>query len=146
MKYDGNDLHAMALTIWRESRGEGNLGMQAVASVIVNRASAWYEMSSTDPIHATIFQKNQFTSMSVPSDPEFRLQPELDDPQYAFAVSICEATINGRNPDPTKGALYYANLAEATSGWFSRVISGPDGKGTPEHPLCAVIGKQSFYR
>jgi N-acetylmuramoyl-L-alanine amidase len=146
MKYDGNDLHAMALTIWRESRGEGNLGMQAVASVIVNRASAWYEINSPDPIHATIFGKNQFSSMSIPSDPQFNLEPRGADPQWIYAQSICEPTINGTNPDPTKGALYYANLAEATSGWFSRVISGLDGKGTTEHPLCAVIGRQSFYR
>jgi spore germination cell wall hydrolase CwlJ-like protein len=119
--------------------------MQAVASVIVNRASQWFPTDQA-PLHRVIFQKNQFSSMSIPSDPEFHLQPAPDDPQYAFALSICEPTINGTNPDPTHGALYYAYLSEVTSGWFSRNISGPDGKGTPAHPLLAVIGKQNFYR
>jgi N-acetylmuramoyl-L-alanine amidase len=142
MTYDSDDLRSMALCIWKESRGEGEAGMQAVASVIANRVGA-QDFPST--LHDVIFQKNAFSSMSISTDPEFHLQPAAGDPQFAFAILICEPTLNGSTPDPTKGAHYYAYLAECTSGWFSRNISGPDGKGTPEHPLLAVIGKQNFY-
>jgi spore germination cell wall hydrolase CwlJ-like protein len=145
MNYDSDDLQSMALCLWREARGEQEIGMQAVACVIVNRANAW-AAAMADPIHFVIYAKNQFTSMSVSSDPEYNLQPAPDDPQYAFAESICEPTINGAIADPTHGALYYAYLKASTSGWFARNISGADGKGTPEHPLLAVIGRQNFYR
>ena len=73
----------MALCVWKEARGEGELGMKAVADVIVNRAK-----------------------------------------------------------DQGNGALYYANLAHVSSGWFEDNIV----KNTVLHPQVAVIGKQTFYK
>lgn len=145
MFYEQVDLDNMALCIWRESRGEGLLGMAAVAHVIVNRANAW-EKNCTSPLHNAIYQRNQFSSMSISTDAEYNLEPKPEDPQYAYAVSLCVPAIEGKVPDPTNGALYYANLKEVTSGWFSENISGPDGKGVPQHPLLATIGKQAFYK
>ena len=144
ISYSKEDLDNMALCVWKEARGEGELGMKAVADVIVNRARAWYPIHD-NPIHATVYAHNQFTSMSVPSDPEYNLQPKEGDVQYAFCQSICEPIILGQMSDITNGALYYANVKTMTSGWFVNVISGSDGKGTENHPLKAVIGKQSFY-
>ena len=34
----GDDVKVLAQTIWGEARGEGKAGMEAVASVIINRA------------------------------------------------------------------------------------------------------------
>jgi N-acetylmuramoyl-L-alanine amidase len=143
--YDQEDINSMALCVWKESRGEGAAGMSAVANVIKNRANAW-ERKVTSPLHNVIYQKNQFTSMSVSSDPEFNLEPKPGDPQYATALSLCTAILTDKLADNTDGALYYGYLKECTSGWFSKTISGPDGKGTPEHPLVAIIGRQSFYK
>ena len=145
MNYEQVDLDNMALAVWREARGEGELGMQAVANVIKNRANAW-EKNCTSPLHNVIYQRNQFTSMSVSTDPEYNLQPKLSDAQYDYAASICVPILTGQMEDITHGALYYAYLKAATSGWFSEIISGPDGKGTPAHPLVATIGRQSFYK
>jgi spore germination cell wall hydrolase CwlJ-like protein len=145
MNYDQNDIANMALCVWKESRGEGQLGMQAVAHVIKNRANTW-EGNVTSPLHNVIYQKNQFTSMSVSSDPEFNLEPNPNDPQYVYALSMCAQVMAGTLPDITNGALYYAYLKASTSGWFTEHISGPDGKGTPEHPLLATVGRQSFYK
>ena len=142
MTYDQNDLDCMALCVWREARGEGELGMQAVAWVIANRANAWYP-HFPDPIHMVVYGKNQFTSMSVSSDPEFNLQPASDDPQYAFCQKICEPIVQGSaSSDVTNGALYYCNPAEATSGWFAKHIVSD----TVNHPQVAAIGKQLFYK
>jgi N-acetylmuramoyl-L-alanine amidase len=143
MDYDVNDLHSMALCVWKEARGEGQLGMQAVAHVIKNRVGA---AGFPHTLHDVIFQKNAFTSMSVPSDPEYSLQPPATDPQWIFCVArLCPAVLAGTDADPTNNAKYYANLRTATSSWFGRVIAGPDGSGTPEHKRTAVIGQQSFF-
>jgi spore germination cell wall hydrolase CwlJ-like protein len=142
MTYDQNDHDSMALCVWKESRGEGQAGMSAVANVILNRARAWYS-HITESVHAAVYAKNQFTSMSVPSDPEFSLTPHPNDPQYAYCDELCTgllANADGRF-DPTHGALYYANLAESTSGWFFDNIVK-----SPAHPLLATIGKQNFYQ
>lgn len=116
--------------------------MRAVMHVVKNRAG-FPGFAST--LHGVIYGKNQFTLMSVPSDPEFNLEPATADPQYTYCQSVAAAVLNGTDADPTGGAHYYENAATATSGWFSRVIAGPDGKGTPEHPFTTQIGHQRFY-
>jgi N-acetylmuramoyl-L-alanine amidase len=142
MEYDNNDVYSMALCVWKESRGEGTIGMQAVAHVIKNRIGA---VGFPKTLHDVIFQKNAFTSMSVASDPEFNLIPPPGDTQFAYCATLCPQVLNGADPDPTDGAHYYENAATATSGWFGRVIAGPDGNGTEEHPFLEQVGHQRFY-
>lgn len=140
--YREQDIQTAALCIWRESRGEKQAGMQAVAHVIFNRVGA---VGFPKTLHDVIYQKNAFTSMSVPSDPEYSLMPQPNDPQYAYALQIANAVASGTDADPTQNSHYYENAATATSGWFGRVIAGVDGNGTPDHPLRSTIGKQNFY-
>ncbi len=142
MEYDDQDLHSMALCVWKESRGEGTQGMRAVAHVIANRIG---HPGFAKTIHDIVYGKNQFTSMSVPSDPEFNLIPPPNDTQFGYCLSICPQVLSGDDQDPTDGAHYYENAKTATSGWFGRVIAGPDGKGTEGHQLLAIIGRQNFY-
>jgi spore germination cell wall hydrolase CwlJ-like protein len=141
MTYDDNDLASMALCVWREARGEGELGMKAVADVIANRAKAWYS-HLPEPVHAAVYARNQFTSMSVPSDPEFNLEPKPGDAQFAFCQSICKPILDGQMSDVTNNALYYCNPKEATSGWFFDHIVAD----SLNHPQVATIGRQFFYR
>jgi spore germination cell wall hydrolase CwlJ-like protein len=142
MEYDDQDIHNMALCVWKEARGEGQLGMRAVAHVIKNRVGT---PGFAKTLHNVIYGKNQFSSMSISSDPEFNLIPPPADPQFAYCVTMCSAVLNGGDDDLTDGAHYYENAATATSGWFGRVIAGPDGLGTPEHPFREQIGKHRFY-
>lgn len=142
MEYDDQDLQSMALCVWKEARGQFTSGMQAVAHVIKNRVGT---AGFAKTIHDVIYGKNQFTSMSVPTDPEFNLIPPPGDAQFAYCLSLCPQVLGGNDADPTFGAHYYENAATATSGWFARVIAGPDGGGTDGHSLTAVIGKQRFY-
>jgi N-acetylmuramoyl-L-alanine amidase len=140
--YDAEDLNSLSLVMWREARGEGHDGMRAVGHVICNRVGA---LGFPRTLHDVIYQKNAFTSMSVSSDPEFNLVPPPGDTQFAYCSAICPSVLNGSDVDPTFGAHYYENAAAATSGWFARVIAGPDGYGTEGHSLTAHIGKQVFF-
>lgn len=142
MEYDDIDIHSMALCVWKEARGEGTDGMRAVAHVINNRVGT---TGFARKLHDVIYGKNQFTSMSVPSDPEFNLIPPPGDLQFIYAQMMCREVMQGNDFDLTDGAHYYENAATATSGWFGRVIAGPDGIGTADHELRAQIGKQKFY-
>jgi spore germination cell wall hydrolase CwlJ-like protein len=143
MAYDDNDVHSLALCAWKEARGEGNLGCAAVMFVIFNRVGHPGFASS---LHDVIYGKNQFTSMSVPSDPEFNLQPKDDDAIFTACLGCAHAVlgIDGtkvEGGDVTKGAHYYANLHNCTSGWFHDNIV----LNTHNHPITAQIGRHTFF-
>lgn len=135
MTFDENDVQNAALCATKEGRGDGSyLG---VLWVIANRAEDW-NLS----LHEVIYAKNQFTSMSVSSDPEFNWTPSApaDIDVYNECLGAAPAAFARSGDDPTGGSHYYANLEEVTSGWFTRNIVE-----SPEHPLMATIGKQSFF-
>jgi N-acetylmuramoyl-L-alanine amidase len=132
-----SDIKLIALCLWREARGEGSEGMLAVACVIRNRVKAkWGDWMKV------IMGKNQFTSMSVKSDPQIDLQPKAGDKLYAKALAIAEGVYDDEIDDITKGALYYGNLkAIDKGGWFERnIVNKP-----AEHPETVSIGNHSFF-
>ena len=140
--YDQDDLNNATLCVWKEARGDGPSAMTAVAHVIFNRVGA---PGFANTLHEVIYGKNQFSSMSISTDPEYNLAaPEPTDPDYpsyCTAMSIVNAIAAGTESDPTGGALYYANLAECTSGWFfHHIVNDP-----ANHPLRATLGHQVFY-
>ena len=136
MLLDDNDRQSLALCAWKEARGEGLDGLRAVLHVILNRVAAL--MCAT--VHEAIYAKNQFTSMSVPSDPQFNLEPVPPDVRWQQAKHMAASIEN--DPDNTNGAKYYANLATMDEGgWFARNIVAD----TVAHPQVAVIGHHHFY-
>ena len=143
--FDQDDIHNVALCAWKETRGDGIPACQAVALVIFNRARDWIQS-----YHEVVYGKNQFSSMSIPSDAEYNLQP---DPAktYEYGIykelydNVVPEVLRGHGYDISIGAHYYANLATMTSGWFVENISGQDGKGLRDHPFTVKIGKQSFF-
>jgi len=140
--FDQDDLQNAILCVWKEARGDGYDWMNAVGNVIFNRVGA---SGFPSTLHDVIYAKNQFSSMSISTDPEYNLPaPDVTDPQYPSyldATNIVNAIVAGTVADPTNGALYYANLKESTSGWFFRNIVEDPAK----HPLLATIGHQVFY-
>src|SRR5208282_2740353 len=109
--------------------------------VICNRALAWGK-GAEEAIHYAVYAKNQFSSMSVPSDPEFNLKPAETDAAYEFCVQLAPRIASGGQPDATGGALYYANLFNVTSGWFiDNIVNDP-----ANHPQTAVVGRQTFFK
>jgi N-acetylmuramoyl-L-alanine amidase len=142
VSYDQTDIDNASLCVFKEARGDGYAGMQAVAHVIFNRVGC---VGFPHTLHDVIYQKNAFTSMSVPSDPEYNLAaPAPGAPEYSWYASaqqIVNAIVDGADVDPTKHAHYYAYLKECTSGWFfNNIVDKPT-----IHPLTATIGKQNFY-
>jgi spore germination cell wall hydrolase CwlJ-like protein len=139
--YDQDDLDSLALCAYKEARGEGPNGMRAVMHVIYHRALAWYG-AGEGSVHEAVYAKNQFTSMSVPSDPEFNLQIPTFDANYEFCQRMAPQILSDQDKDETGNALYYANLHEVTSGWFiDAIVNDP-----AQHPQTAVIGRQTFFK
>jgi spore germination cell wall hydrolase CwlJ-like protein len=140
--YDQDDLNNVILCVWKEARGDGYRAMSAVAHVIFNRIGA---PGFANNLHDVIYGKNQFSSMSISTDPEYNLAvPGVSDQEYASfldATNIVNGIVAGTDSDPTNGALYYANLKESGSGWFFRcIVNDPEN-----HPLRATLGHQVFY-
>lgn len=135
--YDNNDLTSAALCAWKEARGDGSTGMHAVLHCIKNRVGF---PGFAKNLHDVIYGKNQFTSMSVPSDPEFNLEPS--GPSYDDALRLSAIVLNTDDDDVTLGAHYYENPSTATSGWFSRVIVGDP----VNHPMTVKILHHTFYK
>lgn len=138
MMFDQDDVNNSALCAWKEARGEGQEGMRAVLHIFSNRVLAPFFPKT---IHEVIYQKNAFTSMSVPTDPEYNLWPAPGDSQYAFCLDMAAKVLSGSDEDLTLGAHFYLNPSEATSGWFFRnIVEQPH-----EHPFTVQIGAHRFY-
>ena len=98
----------MAKTIWGEARGEGAIGMQAVANVIMNRVDrgGWYGASIKD----VVLKPYQFSCWND-TDPNRAKLDKLTvaDLQSSGALQIAQQVINGQLPDITGGATEYHN-------------------------------------
>lgn len=96
----------LARTIWGEARGEGKAGMEAVASVILNRAKrgGWFGDTITE-----VCRKPMQFSCWNPDDPNCIKTQEITviDKQFAQALEIAEKAVAGDLPDRTKGATHY---------------------------------------
>jgi spore germination cell wall hydrolase CwlJ-like protein len=139
MIHDDQDIANLALVAWKEARGEGFEGCRAVMHVIINRVGF---PGFAYTLHDVIYGKNQFTSMSVTSDPEYNLSPGPGDGVYNSCKELAKIILNGGDPDSTNGAHYYANLKYTTSGWFfNHIVNNPT-----EHPQVGVIGHHTFFK
>jgi hypothetical protein len=140
-----NITHSLALCAWKEARSDGIAGCEAVMNVIINRSIAWRK-----PIDEIIYGRNQFTSMSVASDPEFNLDPTKaksikDKSLWLDCLRIAHDYMSDHislKADNTFGSLYYCHPKWITpNGWFKRkIIDNPK-----EHPKKATIGAMDYY-
>jgi spore germination cell wall hydrolase CwlJ-like protein len=68
--------------------------------------------------------------------------PDDDDPLFRQVWARCCAVYEGKNEDPTRGAVYYANLDTMTSSWFKEnIVNKPS-----VHPMMVKIGRHSFFK
>lgn len=113
-------IECMAKNIYYEARGEGKIGMIAVAHVTVNRAK-----SSKFPsdVCEVVYQKGQFSwtkSYSKKRNPE----------QFEKAIEVAKLVLEGKTKDPTNGALYFHSV-ELEPMW--------------NKPIKAKIGNHLFF-
>lgn len=136
---DARAVDVLARTIWGEARGEGQAGMQAVASVILNRVNFARAQSSGDYWWGNnvvrVCQKPlQFSCWNSNDPNSAKLQSVTNtDAAFALALRIAAWAASGNLPDTTAGATHYHALNVAPK-W-----------AIGETPT-AIIGRHVFYR
>ena len=95
----------IAAVIIGEAGGEGQLGMRAVASVIVNRIRP-----DKDAFHI-VTQKFQFSCLNNKEYGDFVYKARLH-PRWSFAVELTKEINNGTLVDVTGGATHFLNTAK----------------------------------
>ena len=110
----------MTQAIYHEARGEGHVGMLAVAHVIVNRTmSPMYP----DDVCEVISQRGQFPWSKSATK-------VVDHAMFAHAMSLAWDVLSGKTKDPTKGATMF-HSASVQPNW--------------NRPVKARIRNQVFY-
>lgn len=131
-----SDQDVLARTCWGEARNQGIIGLQAVASVVMNRVAQpehfhFGKGSVTDCCKAPW----QFSSWNE-NDPNLPKLLAVDDsdPIFAQCLQIAQTAIDGNLEDPTEGATYYY------------VKGSPEPAWAEEKTPCAIIGQHLFYK
>jgi spore germination cell wall hydrolase CwlJ-like protein len=123
----------LARTIWAEARGEPKGGMEAVASVILNRARnpRWWGKD----IVSVCLCPRQFSCWNK-DDPNCPKLQAVDgsDPDFVRALAIADKAVNGKLSDPTGNADSYADLRACHPDWAAT------------HPPVCQIGGHTFFR
>ncbi|MCQ4158752.1 cell wall hydrolase [Roseomonas sp. GC11] len=128
-----NDLQALARTLYGEARGEGLLGIRAVASVILNRAAHPNPRRFGASISAVCLKPFQFScwNQSDPNRPKL-VALDLSSPAAAVCLQVAWEALMGRLADTTGGADHYHTVS----------VSPPWARGmTP----TATLGSHVFY-
>ncbi len=105
------DVHLLAATAWAEARSEGELGMRAVAHVVVNRVGSPRFGESLEDV---VLHPRQFSSWNL-GDPNrpLALHPEryaksgVNLVTWQKAQQVAREVLEHRSIDPTRGALFY---------------------------------------
>lgn len=131
-QFEGDTREVLAKTLWGEARGEGELGMIAVACVVLNRAASpgWWGHD----VRSVCLKRRQFSCWNS-DDPNLSklLALTTEDRHYSLALSIADRALSGALADPTNGATHYHTTAIMP--YWARAR-------TP----CATIGKHLFYK
>lgn len=109
-------IDTLARTIWGEARGQGYSGMQAVASVVMNRYEAAQRSSGKARQYGRtveeICKKPYQFSVWNKGDPSLKKMLAVNENNADFrrAVSIADKALRGELPDNTGGADHYLNI------------------------------------
>lgn len=118
-------------TVLGEARGEGNVGMQAVAHVIQNRANSG--QYPTNPADVAL-QNKQFSTWNQGEGGNNPQQFSPNSDLYRRAADIVDQVWSGQAQDPTNGALFY-HTPQVSPRWSAEV----NKHGTTQ------IGNHIFY-
>jgi len=125
---DAKTQHCLAEVMYWEARGEGQQGMVAVASVVLNRAE---DKRFPDTVCDVVYQGGE----TPPCQFSWWCDGKADRPSnqttWSETLSLANTILAVRPADPTDGAIFYHNT------------SIPDPW---RRPLTAQIGNHIFYR
>ena len=104
------DIALLALTIWREARGESVDAMRAVAWSIRNRfiRGGWFGKGWA----AVLSKKFQYSSLTAPNDPNLVEWPSETDASWQLCMTVATEAYQGDGTDPTSGATHYFSQNE----------------------------------
>lgn len=108
----------LALTMWREARGEPNRhdDMRAVGHVIRNRVLlGWGDWDHV------MTKKWQFSSLTAPGDSQLVVWPDSPDAAFDDAMQIADVVYDGSDPDNTNGATHYFNPNVVLPSWAAKM-------------------------
>ena len=131
---DLSDADLFALCVWREARGEGDLGRRGVANVIWNRKNqpSWWGRD----LRGVILAPWQFSSFNA-KDPNSQMFPQDLARSWVEIQAIVKGILNGSEPDNTNGANFYHDTS----------IPFPPKWGLREdYKLTLQVGRLLFYR
>ncbi len=108
------EIDVLARTIWGEARGEGKEGMEAVASVILNRTEIAKRLNGYwwgNTIIQVCQKPYQFSCWNK-LDPNFKklLAVDESDMHFATAMRVARRAMLGMVKDATYGATHYHTL------------------------------------
>lgn len=121
----------LALTIWREARGEETDAQIAVAWCVRNRVerASWW---GRDYI-SVLAKKWQFSSLTDPKDRQLTTWPGPGDAAFEQCLQIAEGVMVGFFGPPLRGADSYHDLSIPAPAW------------TKTARCCGQIGRLIFY-
>lgn len=140
------DLVILALTLYRECRGEPREGQIAVANVIANRAK-----KNNTSVYDECVKPLQFSSMTSRGDSQLVIWPHLANTAYMQCKNIAFAVVHTGLPDTTNGSTLYFN---PKSLYQSKPLLLPTGEKTlmplkwnaERMAFEARIGNHLFFR
>ncbi len=109
--YEELEVDVLARTLWGEARSEGKEGMEAVASVILNRVKLSQRMGGywwgNDIIQ--VCQKPYQFSCWNKSDPQYQrvISVSTEDVYFVKCIQVARRALLSLIDDPTKGATHY---------------------------------------
>jgi N-acetylmuramoyl-L-alanine amidase len=121
----------LALTIWREARGESYDGKVAVACSIMNRVDrpSWWGKD----VLSVVFKKWQYSSLTDPKDPQLTKWPTMFDGAWSECLVIAMDAYERILVHPMPGADSYHDISIPTPYWAKQDM------------YCGQIGKLKFY-
>ena len=127
----------LAITLWREARGEPFSGKVAVAQSIKNRVDhpAWWGAD----IISVLTKKWQYSSLTDPNDRQLTTWPKADDHLFEECLTIADGVMNG---------TYTSPLTRGADSYFDDSLQGDNiPKWAKEHPerFVGKIGRLNFY-
>lgn len=105
------EVDVLARTLWGEARSEGVQGVEAVASVVLNRVNVSRKMAGywwgNDVIQ--VCQKAYQFSCWNKSDPQYKrvISVDTSDLHFATCVRVARRALLGLIDDQTNGATHY---------------------------------------
>ncbi len=112
---DMADRTFLALTIYREARGEPRDGKIGVAMTMKNRVSrpSWWGKD----VQGVLFKKWQYSSLTDPKDRQLTVWPVANDPIWQECLTIACDALDDKLNNPVPGADSYFDTSIPPPKW-----------------------------